>query len=214
MIHTLDNSPAHSAHAEKLIKAYRRGMYAPHVDFHVGSIEDYLQSRLASNGHQPFLSRAILDLPSTHLYLGIVGEALNPLGKLVTWNPSITQTIQCLQTVDEQDLPFVLETVLEVGSGSGGREWDVRSVLPRALQNKVASVSEVSEVLEETLEEASREEVESPEIVQPTITPDLEESPSKSGLGWETVCRPKVGLKVEGGGFIGLWRRKYFRDKV
>jgi tRNA (adenine57-N1/adenine58-N1)-methyltransferase len=189
-------------------------MYAPHIDFHVGGIENYLQSRLASNGHQPFLSRAILDLPSTHLYLGIVGEALNPFGKLVTWNPSITQTIKCLQVVEEQDLPFVLETVLEVGSGSGGREWDVRSVLPRAIQNSVTSVSEVLEVLEGASEEASGDEVGNAEVVQATNTPDFEPTHSKSSSGWETICRPKVGLKVEGGGFIGLWRRKYFRDKV
>lgn len=26
--------------------------------------------------------------------------------------------------------------------------------------------------------------------------------------GWEMVCRPKVGLRIDGGGFIGLWRRK------
>ncbi|KFY07714.1 hypothetical protein V492_06891, partial [Pseudogymnoascus sp. VKM F-4246] len=33
------------------------------------------------------------------------------------------------------------------------------------------------------------------------------ESPKPEGDGWNMVCRPKVGDRVVGGGFVGVFRR-------
>ena len=217
MIHSLDNSTLHSSHAQAVVRHFRRGMYFPHVDFHVGEIVDYLASRLASSGNEPFLTHAVLDLPNPSLHLEMFGRAMNPLGKLITFSPSITQTVKCLKTIEDQRLPFVLERVLEIGTGvgSGGRLWDVRTVLPRSLQRKAKSTEEESpEAYEEespdALEEASPGG-ESPEVAQTDGEARIESSHDKSKEGWEMICRPKAGLRIDGGGFIGVWKRMHFR---
>jgi tRNA (adenine57-N1/adenine58-N1)-methyltransferase len=146
LISSIDISPVHSEHAQKVVRNFRRGMYYPHVDFHVGKISDFLSSRLASNKEEPFLAHAILDLPDPSLYLGMLGKALHPFGKLITFNPSITQTLNSLQVVKDQRLPFMLEKVLEIGTGVGteGREWDLRSVLPKSRQRNVMPADNIS----------------------------------------------------------------------
>jgi hypothetical protein len=196
VIHTLDQSQAYSTHAQKTVRNFRQGMYFPHVDFHVGSIDEYLSGRMCI-AKKPFLDHAILDLPNTHQYLEIVGKALKANGSLVTWCPSITQINKCVMLVKEEKMPFLLEKVIEVGPGlSGGKEWDVRMVMPRALSTV--------QVQQKT-----------PDLQDEVTDPDakVEESVELHGLrstrdeGWEMVCRPKVGVRVIGGGFIALWRK-------
>ena len=200
VIHTLDQSSVYSAHAQKTVKNFRRGMYFPNVDFHVSSIEDYISGRM-STSDQPFLDHAILDLPSTDLYLHIVGKALKSNGSLVTWCPSITQINKCVAQVKQEMMPLLLERVIEVGLGlSGGREWDVRMVRPRAL-SMATPAFKTQGADAEAAEPAVHSEEEVPISGEPAVQPAVQDS------GWEMVCRPKVGLKIAGGGFIGLWRK-------
>ncbi|RAL60088.1 hypothetical protein DID88_000714 [Monilinia fructigena] len=134
VIHTLDSDERHSRHAQRTIRNYRQGAYFPHIDFHIGSIHNYLSKRLEET-NDVFLDHAILDIPGIHDEMEIVGKCIKPDGRLITWCPSITQHIKCLETVKRKKLPFVLDRVLELGSqlSTGGREWEVRSVKPRAL---------------------------------------------------------------------------------
>ncbi|KAH8815930.1 S-adenosyl-L-methionine-dependent methyltransferase [Xylogone sp. PMI_703] len=195
VVHTLDISKKHSKHAEGVVRNFRNGMYFPNVDFHVGNIRDYLTARL-SQSKEPFLSHAILDLPGTHDYLSIIGEALLPNGSLITFCPSVTQIYNCTVVVKAQKLPFVLETVLELGGGIGvgGREWDVRAVKPRSLLKAEAQAREQIDDEEYTPEDSN-------------IEPLNSETSLKPESGYEMICRPKVGIRVRGGGFLGLWRR-------
>ena len=190
IIHTLDISGEYQAHAQKVVKNFRSGMYFPHVDFHVSTINDYLTSRLKETNGAPFLDHAILDLPSTHSYLEIISKALKPDGTLITFCPSITQINQCVLLAKEEGMPLFLERVLEVGAGVGvgGREWDVRPVKPRA----VLKAQEAAKAAEEEATSAMDNTTES--------------LPAKDE-GWELVCRPKVGIRVAGGGFLGLWKK-------
>ena len=195
VIHTLDSSARHSKHAEVVVKNFRNGMYYPHVDFHVGSIEEYLSSRLSESNNKPFLGHTILDLPSTHLYMDIVGQALKSNGTLITFSPSITQINVCVMHTKDKKLPFFLENVLELGAGIGvgGREWDVRPVKPRAVLKAEAEAklpTEEGEVSGNTLEEIP--------VPAAPVAPDS---------GWEMVGRPKVGVRTAGGGFVGVWTR-------
>lgn len=207
MIHTLDISPEHSKYAQKIIRNFRHGMYYPHIDFHIGSINEYLTSRLSQSAQEPFLEHAILDLPGTHEYLESVGKALRPNGSLITWNPSISQVMKCVEVVRDLRLPFVLEKVLELGSsvGVGGREWDIRSVRPRALQRLRETKDKGSVLTEEgDIGETGTEE---PIVADAEGPSRSEKSSLKDNTGYEMVCRPKVGIRTEGGGFVGLWRR-------
>lgn len=199
VIHTLDNSERHSKQAERTVKNFKHGMYTHNIDFHVGSIEEYLNSRLKENGQEFFLDHAILDLPDTQSHMELVGKALKPNGSLVTWNPSISQVERCVEEVSEKKLPFLLEKVLEVVGGiNGGREWDVRrarvrpvSKIPRLEEN-----DESAEVIAETADILGKEEL-----------TDIKEYVLVDDSRYEMVCRPKVGNRIEGGGFISLWRR-------
>jgi tRNA (adenine57-N1/adenine58-N1)-methyltransferase catalytic subunit len=207
IIHTLDCSGRHSAHAETVVKNFRRGMYYPHIDFHVGNIEDYLCSRLVETGDAPFLDHAILDLPDIHHYFGIVGKSLKPNGILITFCPSITQINTGVTSARQKGLPLFLEKVVEVGGavGVGGREWDVRPVKPRALlKSKVKNVKS-SEHLEED-EDVLKDPMEGSKAAASAEAP-VSETPFSDGNGWEMVCRPKVGLRISGGGFVGAWRK-------
>lgn len=200
VIHTLDNSASHSGHAKRVVRNFRHGLYFPHVDFHVGNVTEYISGRFADAwSDEPFLEHAILDLPGPHEYMGIIGKALKPNGSLITFSPSLTQIMTCVNTVKDKSLPFYLESVLELGAGVGvgGKEWDVRAVKPRALLKAEAAARELSEA---TIEPSAEDEESDAEEV-----PEAPKSDSSSG--WEMVCRPKVGIKIAGGGFVGLWRR-------
>lgn len=48
VLNTLDIDPRYQQHARKVVRGWRQGMYAHNVDFHVGSIPDYLEARLAA----------------------------------------------------------------------------------------------------------------------------------------------------------------------
>ncbi|RDW71176.1 hypothetical protein BP6252_07739 [Coleophoma cylindrospora] len=196
VIHTLDAAEAHSLHAQRVVRSFRDGIYFPHVDFHVGGIPEYLTSRLADT-KEPFLEHAILDLPGIHDYLEIVGKALRPNGILITFCPSITQVLSCVHEVKDNKLPFLLEKVLETGisAGVGGREWDVRTVRPKALVKAEVAAREQLGDADEALDSLD-------EDAQADAEPTTE-----SSRGWEAVCRPKVAARVTGGGFVGVWRR-------
>lgn len=141
VLHTLDNKPKHTHAAYKLIRNFRRAQYLPSIDFHIGSIDEYLSERLAKSDGAPFLSRAILDLPSAHENAERVIEALLPNGILILFKPSISQIGDFQKWSTETRQPIRLEKVLElpvsttsdgVHDAGGGRHWDVKTVVPRA----------------------------------------------------------------------------------
>ncbi len=195
VIHTLDISSTFSKHAKSIVRKFRHGLYYHNIDFHVGTIPDYLSSRLATRT-EPFLEHVILDLPSPQEHLEIVGQALKPNGSLIVFCPSITQIADCVTVIGKKKLPFHLESVLELGAGAGVgvREWDVRLVKPRALLKAEAEARKMMEHCE--------------------AVPDLDSTDDGKSLSatseeseWAMVCRPKVGGTVTGGGFLALWRR-------
>jgi len=207
VIHTLDCSAQHSAHAETVVQNFRRGMYYPHIDFHVGSIEDYLSSRLAETGGSPFLDHAILDLPGTQRYLDIVAKSLKSNGTLITFCPSVIQINTAVMYARQELLPLFLEKSVEVGGavGVGGREWDIRPVKPRALLKALVPDANRTDDVEavEGLMEGASGDVGSHQAGSSPI----KNASGSNDNGWEMVCRPKVGLKVSGGGFVGVWRK-------
>lgn len=219
VIHTLDISESHSRHAQKTIQNFRGGMYLHNIQFHNGTIKDYLEPRIKSE--EPFIDHAILDLPNTHSYMDIVSQAIKINGTMITFCPSITQINACLELVKEQDLPLFLETVLEIGGsvGVGGKEWDVRRVKVKSrkgpsqvedvkLQHEDVSTTTGSE---SDFAHGSASEVDLPTDLPSAVITDIGAAAAADGEGdgkWEMVCRPKVGVRVVGGGFVGLWRKK------
>ncbi|KAG6036953.1 hypothetical protein E4U41_005379 [Claviceps citrina] len=172
VLHTLDQRPKHAHAAYKLIRNFRRAQYLPSIDFHVGSIDEYLSERLAESSGQPFLSRAVLDLPSAHENAELVVESLLPNGILIIFKPSISQIGDFQKWCTATGQPIRLEKVLELPvsttsggmhDAGGGRHWDVKTVVPRASPDGAAKVVQ--------------------------------------------VMRPKVGVRIAGGGFVAILRR-------
>lgn len=211
VIHTVDVSPKFSAHAEQVVRGFRRGIYAGNVDFHVGAVENWIKDQLHRRSSpkglfnrgdsvaEPFLSYAILDMPSAHKRIPHVVPALRRDGLLVVFMPSITQIGDCVQLIQTEKLPFVMEKVVELGMGiSGGRLWDVRM----AVKKSRADPSSWTKESREDAGQSTTEEEDSAVSSNTTSTPEQEISQNNV-----LVCRPKVGSKIVGGGFVGIWRR-------
>lgn len=248
IIHTVDVSPKFSIHAEKTIRGFRRGIYAGCVDFYVGHVENWIAEQTKQRGpasssslsstaggtnilspfvkrtpttnSNPFLSYAILDMPSAHLRIPHVAPILKRNGMLVVFMPSITQIGDCVELIRRQRLPFVQDKVVELGAGlSGGRLWDVRFAMKKSRAdpsswNEALSSSSSSSSLPSSPTSDSEDAgivtpnlEESPASSSDEAAPVREESPTEDTRDSVLVCRPKVGTRIVGGGFVGIWRR-------
>ncbi|CAK4031625.1 related to tRNA (adenine-N(1)-)-methyltransferase [Lecanosticta acicola] len=206
VVHTTDVSPLFSAHAETVVKGFRRGFYAMNVDFHVGDVGDTLKKLYTDRDdgtYTPFLSHALLDLPAAEGHLAKVAEALKTDGTLIVFNPSITQIMKCVTKVKDEGILLDLDRVVELGvnGGSGGREWDIRFIRPKSLQKRATAPDDVHNISETSA--ASEDEVESVGGSSTLHTPVSDEDQH-----WSTVCRPKVGERITGGGFLGVWKKQ------
>ncbi|KAH7126694.1 S-adenosyl-L-methionine-dependent methyltransferase [Dendryphion nanum] len=194
ILHTLDISPKYSAHAKKIVHDFRHGIYSNNVDFHVGDVSAWISAQKESRKSQdPFLSYILLDLPGSPKHLANAASALYANGVLSVFNPSITQIADCVETIRENNLPFALDQVIELGAANI-RQWDVRAVRPRA----TLSNAENSE---------SQSKHDAPIEGQTARDDELATDLAREQEEWAMVCRPKVGEKVIGGGFLGIWRR-------
>lgn len=204
IVHSIDVNGKFSAHAKDVVEGFKHGLYATNVDFHVGDVSDWLMQRRLVHGSDPFLSHAFLDLPSADTHLQTVAEALKTDGTLVVFNPSITQINQCAIKVKGDNIQLDLDRIVELGvnGGSGGREWDVRFVRPRALQKAEAAQSAA---------EAGEEDGDALCGALSTANANITDRPDIEKLNdrpWSMVCRPKVGERINGGGFLGVFKRK------
>ena len=201
VVHTVDVSSKYSQHAAKIVGGFRRGLYLRNVVFHVGNVSEWIEQQMHARGSDPFLSHILLDLPASHNHVERAASALRVDGKLLVFNPSITQINSTVQSIKSKRLPLQLDRVVEVGPAmTGGRIWDVRFVKPRALVKEV----------DERIMSASRDDTDrAVEEKRATGCHDASEEEEPHGQqGLEIVCRPKVGGKISGGGFIALWSKK------
>lgn len=192
IIHTLERIPKNSHDAEKFVRGFRQGLYWPHIDFHVGDVREWVKQQLGGQEKKgkPFLSHVILDLPGVVDYLEVVAPAMLEDALVVVFCPSVTQIAECQARVKygagrgKGTMGMVFQQALELGEGvSTGRVWDVRLVRPR--EERV-----------ETTEDGGEEEAECG-------------TDQDGGMGGSLkfVCRPRVGDRTIGGGFVGVWRK-------
>lgn len=215
IIHTIDISEHNSAHAKQIVQGFRYGLYANNVDFHVGNVSEWISQELAvraksneGEGSKQFLAHVLLDLPAPEAHLETVASALQVDGVLTVFNPSITQISASVEVIRKQRLPFALDRVLELGSNmTGGREWSVLAVRPRAW---VRAQDNRAKGLDSDGGESGSSAEDSTEI-----TRDQEEAQALASHDdeWAMVCRPKVGGRISGGGFLGVWRRMRHRGE-
>jgi len=215
VIHTIDVKKTYSKHAEKTVRGFQRGLYADNVDFHVGDASEWVEAELKArqetsgeSSTKPFLTYAFLDLPATQQHLSTVASAMHTDGMLIVFNPSITQITECFRKVKEENIPLHLDQVVELGTNgsTGGREWDVRAVTPRAkAATPVIEPDAEASPSETTLAESEGEGED--------LTRDGEQAAAIAASPaappeWNFVCRPKVGDRITGGGFLGVFRKK------
>lgn len=205
ILHTIDVASQYSAHARQTIAAFRHGQYLHNIDFHTGSVSDWVASALSARNDEPFLSHAFLDLPNADTHIDNVAKAVKVDGNLIVFNPSITQINECALKIKQEGIPLELDRVIELGvnGGSGGREWDVRPVKPRVQKVQVALEEDTELSSDDASRDAEQEQVEdvAAQDASPSQTPDEGK--------WAMVCRPKVGERVVGGGFLGVFKKKH-----
>lgn len=214
ILHTLDINEHHSNHARKVVRGFRKGLYAGNVDFHVGDLSAFVEAEIDRRATgEAFLSYVILDLPSTQDHLRTVAEAMKDDAVLTVFCPSVTQIAECVEHVKKNDLPFFLEQVVELGANySAGRPWDIRVVKPRAVQRLE---NEHIEAKQPTSDKIEKEESSTSNLENGTMLQEIKQvvgkvlgsAPMEKTSDWKTVCRPEVGGRITGGGFLGLWRR-------
>lgn len=235
VIHTVENVQANRHHAEKIVREFRRGLYWPHVDWYHDDVTSWISAALESRNNQPFLSYVCLDMPSAHEKLKDIGPAMKEGAKVVVFVPSITQIGDCVRLIKDEKLPFSMERALELGEGiSNGRRWDVRTVKPRKPQETVSpsvTPSEADVELEaedfeggspgtdeqvlEPVDQAGASDagvlVETPDSssppLEPSRTPISTSTSSSSSPESVMICRPQIGERTIGGGFIAIFRK-------
>ncbi|PYH84506.1 hypothetical protein BO82DRAFT_430192 [Aspergillus uvarum CBS 121591] len=227
VIHTVDITHKTARHAESLVRGFRRGIYAGNVDFYSGPVETWVEAQkqersrsAASADNQtttttaasetevdPFLSYAILDMPSAHLRIPHVTSILKRDGLLAVFTPSVTQIGDCLELIRRERLPLIQEKVVELGNGiSSGRLWDVRHATRKAKDTLSEAGAGASSVSEEGVE-GEQEGAVGEEAAEGTAATTSASSSAEQDADRVLVCRPKVGTRIVGGGFIGIWRR-------
>ena len=225
VLYTLDNNSARSAHAAGLIRGFRGGLYAGHVDLHVSDPNTWLAAEHTRRGDEaPFLAHAILDLPAPEAHVAAVGRALRPNGRLVMFVPSVTQLKACWDVVKQHGLPLWHENVFELCAGwTGGREWDVRPTRVRRKSATGAGEAGTEGRMQPAEVELGGEDLQQTDAGSATEGTDADEleSASQGGAppasdsaddtdadGQVWVCRPRVGAMVRGGGFLGVWQKR------
>lgn len=210
IIHSLDNIHQHSKHAQNIVQGFRRGLYNSDVEFHVGDVSEWIDKEFAlrasnstDSADKAFLSHILLDLPNSHSYAMKVVSALHVSGNLLVFAPSITQIVNWVDEIRKKKLPLQLDQVIELGRGiSGGRQWDVRGVKPRALLRAINTrvVNHTNLVQNQIRESQDGHDQATAKASQARVDDE--------DFGWEMVCRPKVGEQVIGGGFVSLWKKE------
>ncbi|RAH45160.1 tRNA (adenine-N(1)-)-methyltransferase [Aspergillus brunneoviolaceus CBS 621.78] len=231
VIHTVDITHKTARHAETLVRGFRRGIYAGNVDFYSGPVETWVaaqkqeRSRSAASTAEadnqttttasepevevdPFLSYAILDMPSSHLRIPHVTSILKRDGLLAVFTPSVTQIGDCLELIRRERLPLIQEKVVELGNGiSSGRLWDVRHATRKTKETLSDAGAGASSSVPEEGVEAEQEGAVGEEVAEGAAASTSAGSSVDEGADRVLVCRPKVGTRIVGGGFIGIWRR-------
>ncbi|ERF68748.1 hypothetical protein EPUS_07235 [Endocarpon pusillum Z07020] len=217
VVHSVEISPVYSKHAEhKVVAGFRRGLYSPHIDFYIANVDDWIDGQLGQRKLESFLNYVFLDMPSSHRYLRKVVDAMKENALIAVFVPSITQICDCVQEINANSLPLRMEKTLELGEGiSNGRIWNVRLASKRA-RDPIEESSMIHRRLGDE-DKALQEETDTQSEISSTTTPQEEDSslplleagPEEGGTSKEPVmiCRPRVGERLIGGGFVALWRR-------
>ncbi|KAK1723754.1 adenine-N(1)--methyltransferase [Colletotrichum acutatum] len=177
ILHTLDVNPTSSRMAHGLVRHFKRGLYLSDVDFHVCTIRSYLASRLTENGGEAFLSHVILDLPASQEYAEMAVKALQPDGKVVIFFPSITQILDFVVWAKDTEQPLVQDRVVELQTSTSGDDMFQDGTGGRNWDVKVVNIRKAIE--------------------------RGETGTAARGI----VCRPKVGSRVVGGGFVAVFTK-------
>ncbi|OHE97389.1 tRNA (Adenine-N(1)-)-methyltransferase [Colletotrichum orchidophilum] len=177
ILHTLDVNPTSSRMAHGLVRHFKRGLYISDVDFHVCTIRSYLSSRLSQNDGEAFLSHVILDLPASQDYADIAVKALQPDGKVIIFFPSITQILDFVVWAKDTEQPLVLDRVVELQTSTSGDDMFQDGTGGRNWDVKVVNIRKAIE--------------------------KGETGAAARGI----VCRPKVGSRIVGGGFVAVFSK-------
>lgn len=210
ILHTVDCNESHSNRGRKIVQGFNRGQYSHNVEYHVcDSPTSWLKSdraklwnllenigsqtsKISTEKVLPFLSGVFLDLPEPQRYVKEIARYMKEDSPMLIFQPSITQILEVLKSLKTD--PNTEEQGMQVDDDASNR----------------LTLVKVVELL-------------------PGIGAGLREWDLRTGLVVQSgenanetedkivdVCKPKFGVRVTAGGFVGLFK-KYpkvqFHDK-
>lgn len=222
ILHTVEKVKANRWHAEKIVRGFRQGVYWPHVDFYAGDVSTWIQAQFsqrkshtrnpfARTSEDGFLDYVLLDMPGVHKQLQHVSRAMRDGAKVIVFTPSVTQIGECARAIQDSNLPLAMERVLELGEGiSTGRRWDVRMVTPRKYKDhaKPAATEPVADIeIDKQPSDIDSNENDGSNVEKEAIDALADGLPEEQPDEPVMICRPLVGERTMGGGFIALFKK-------
>jgi tRNA A58 N-methylase Trm61 len=207
IVHTIDVDLKNRIHAEKVVRGFRQGQYWAHVDFHHGNVRDWLKTRTEPH----LMDYVLLDMPGVHRQLQQVHSVMKDDAKLLVFVPSITQIGDCVRMIAEHDLPLTMIDTVELGEGiSTGRKWDVRLVKPRKSDAAPVELGEDAVSQAQATEDVDTDRLgnslaDEEAALQQNDLLEAQSSPSEEPV---MICRPRVGERLVGGGFVAIFRKQ------
>lgn len=121
--------------------------------------------------------------------------------------PSVTQIGECVDLIRREKLPFILERAVELGSGlSSGRLWDIRFAVKKSRADPSSWTDPAAQGSDGPKTDEASEDVDVEN--EPAPEEEQKQQPQPQDKNDSVlVCRPKVGTRIVGGGFVGIWRR-------
>lgn len=241
IVHSVGSKPAVSRMAQRLVRNFRRGLYYPHVDFHVSKVRNWIAAQKAARAEgsgecKPWLSHAVLHIEDPEDHLSAVCDALLHDGRLLVWSSNIIDIARCVSEIVKLKLPLDHGPVIEVGVNSklGGREWVVAPVSSRrAFDPPSAAVAgkqgrngrkPMSKPRYGAADANEEDIIEGPDSPngQDDVTGDMDGDdrgkPNDKTVDNTTrkvyprmVCRPDRSMTTRDGGFVGYWVKRDLR---
>lgn len=220
-LHSIDCNKRHLQRAKEVVQSYRRGIYTERCVFGVASspLEYFERCNLTEA-----FDSAVLDMPDVHKHLSSVFAALKHGANFVVFCPSVTQVITCVHMIERAHSQAESIQAENINHSTNTESNDTSNFHDNSHDEDITDIhkDECNNVHKDvSLETASinvpidsiqgRFKSQLPkfhimntyELSDYSLREwDVRSASVRASSEQVTVCRPRVGVRVRGGGFL------------